>query len=68
MFGVPSAGLPVVFRAGGAQTYHATKECTRLTRPARSGTKKKKLSPFDVEQAEAMGWRPCLTCAKPASG
>ena len=62
MFGVPDAGLPIVHRVGGSDIYHARLDCPRLQRPSRAGTKKKRASPFDIEQAKALGWRPCAIC------
>lgn len=53
-----------VYRLGGSQIYHHTLECPRLQRPTGRGTKVKTPSRFDLEQAQAMGWRPCAACAQ----
>jgi hypothetical protein len=62
MFGAPDEGKPVVYRLGGSQVYHVTLDCARLRRPASRGSKIKTPSPFDVDQAQAMGWTPCVSC------
>lgn len=63
MFGAPSEGLPIVHRLGGSQTYHKDAECSRLKRPQKNGAKLKRPRPFDLEQAEALGWSPCAACS-----
>lgn len=63
MFGVPEEGKTIVYRVGGSQVYHSTLECARLRRPTKGGAKAKRPSPFDIDQAKAMGWSPCQSCA-----
>ena len=64
MFGVPDESLPVVYRVGGSQVYHNTLECARLQRAPSKGRKVKRASPFDVEQAKALGWSACMSCSQ----
>ncbi len=66
MFGVPEEGLPVVYRVGGSQVYHLHLDCARLQRAPSKGRKVKRPSPFDVEQAKALGWTQCASCSKMA--